>query len=431
MVKLSEKKAGDLLKCNKCGFCLAHCPIYKVTGVEWASARGRISLISSALLDNRLDIKELDDPVFNCLTCNACADDCPAGVQTAGIIFNTREEIHRSTWLGRWIFQRLLSSPSLLQKAANALRFADMAGIRPAARKTGLIKLIGDAGKAEVMVPRVPPRAGLSNIMKLTRKIENPECRVAFFPGCYTSNLAPGEAASTIRILQGHQVEVVIPEFVCCGMPAPAYGEISSARRLARQNIEIAGKMNVDAIITSCASCSSFLKEYGKLLEDDSEMAEKAGMFAGKVQDLNEFLVNIGLPSNPSLPLHAPYPEFPSAKVTYHDPCHLARYQKIRQQPRTMLKSIPGIEFIELKEADMCCGAAGSYSLKNYDLSMKVLERKMDNIEKSGADILVSSCPACLMQISSGARARKMSLKVVSLVELLDRATGQKRTAGE
>jgi glycolate oxidase iron-sulfur subunit len=413
VVKLNDEKTKALERCNKCGFCLAHCPIYKVTGVEWTGARGRISLIRSALLEGRLDVKELNDPVFNCLTCNACVDDCPAGVQTADIIFNTREEIYHPNPISRWLLRNLLSNPSRLHTAADMLKLVDMVGLRDAARITGLTNLMGDTGKAESIVPAVPRYTGLKNIIKMTSKVENPKYKVAYFVGCFAANLAPAEAAATIRILQKHQADVIIPEFACCGIPAPAYGEMESARIMAKKNIEIAAKLSVDAIVTPCASCSSFLKEYGKLLANDPQWAEKARTFSSKVKDLSEFLVGIGLVAGKN--------EI-KKKVTYHDPCHLIRYQKIKTPQRTILKSIPGVEFVELKEADMCCGAAGSYGFKNYDLSMKVLARKMDNVQNSGAGILVSSCPACIMQLAYGVKSRKMNVRTTSVVELLDEA---------
>jgi glycolate oxidase iron-sulfur subunit len=416
MTTAGREIAEALLRCNKCGFCLAHCPIYKVTGVEWTGARGRIALIRSALLDNHLDVKELDAPVFNCLTCNACVDDCPAGVQTADIIFSAREELYKQrgdSWMSRLVFRRLLASPSLLHRASGILRLADVSGLRTAARKTGLVKLMGDAGRAEAMVPPVPPVRGVKAIVHLFKRLEHPKYKVAYFVGCYASNLGHGEAAATLRILHRHQVEVSIPEFVCCGIPAPAYGDMSSAQSLAKKNIAVAGKMKIDAIVTHCASCSSFLKDYGKLLADEPEWAEKARNFSARIKDLNEFLIDIGLVSATGAIRE---------KVTYHDPCHLVRYQKIKQQPRTIIRSIPGVDFMEMKEADMCCGAAGTYGFKNYELSMKVLARKMENIEKTGAGIVVSSCPACIMQISAGVRERKMSVHTLSIAELLDRA---------
>jgi glycolate oxidase iron-sulfur subunit len=422
VVKLSEEQTKALERCNKCGFCLAHCPIYKVTGVEWTGARGRIALIRSALLEGKLDVKELNDPVFNCLTCNACVDDCPAGVQTADIIFNTREEIYQANPLSRWLLRSLLSNPARLHAASDMLKLTDVTGLRGAARITGLTNLLGDAGKAEAMVPAVPRYTGIKNIIKMAPKVEHPKFRVAYFVGCFAANLAPAEAAATLRILQKHQAEVIIPEFACCGIPAPAYGEMESARIMARKNIEIAAKLKVDAIVTPCASCSSFLKEYGKLLANEPPWAEKARAFSEKVKDLSEFLVAAGLVSGTH--------EI-RQKVTYHDPCHLVRYQKIKAPQRAIIKSIPGVEFVELKEADMCCGAAGSYGFKNYDLSMKVLSRKMDNVQNSGAGILVSSCPACIMQLAYGVKSRKMNVRTTSLVELLDEALTGKAVEGK
>ena len=416
MSSVAEEIAEVLQRCNKCGLCLAGCPIYKVTGVEWTNARGRLALIRSALLDKRLKLDELEEPIFNCLTCNGCTEHCPPAVPTGEIILKAREEILKQrgdSWLQRLIFQKLLPNPSRLHQASKLLRLVDVTGLRTAARKTGLTRLIGDAGKAEAIVPKVPAGEGLEAIKRLARKIENPKHRVAYFVGCYAPNFAPEEAAATIRVLHRHQVEVIVPEFVCCGLPAAGYGDMLSAQSLARKNIDLAGKLKVDAIVTPCASCSSFLKDYVKLIADDPQWAEKAKEFAGKVRDISEFLVDIGLVTEMGTI---------KKKVTWHDPCHLVHYQKIKEPPRTILKSIPGVEFVELGEADMCCGAAGSYAFKNYDLSMQVLARKMSNVEKTGADILVSTCPACIMQLSCGVSQHKMPMRVAEIVEVLDEA---------
>ncbi len=416
MSTAAEKLAETLQMCNKCGLCLAGCPIYKVTGIEWTSARGRVALLRSAFLDERLALTDLNDPIFNCLTCNGCTEHCPPGVPTGDIIFQARQELLQKKgdpWIQRLLFQKLLPNPGMIYKVSRLLRLADVTSLRTLARKTGLTRLVGDAGKAEAMVPRVPSSEGLKAIKRMVKKLDNPKHHVAYFVGCYAPNFAPERAAATIRVLNKNQAEVTVPDFVCCGLPAAGYGEMESARDLARKNIELAGKLKVDAIVTPCASCSSFLKDYVKLLADDPEWAEKVKEFAGKVRDISEFLVDIGLNTEMG--------EL-RKKVTFHDPCHLGHYQKIKDQPRTILKSIPGVEFIEMGEADMCCGAAGSYAFKNYDLSRKVLERKMDNVAKTGADTLVSSCPACIMQLSCGVGQQKLPVSVFEIVELLDEA---------
>jgi len=416
MPTVAEQIAETLQRCNKCGLCLAGCPIYKITGIEWTNARGRIALVRSALLDKRVNIDDLKDPIFNCLTCNGCTEHCPAGVPTGEIIFRAREEVlrqHGDSWLQRFLFRKVLRSPSLLYKASRLLRLADVTGLRMLARKLGLTKIIGDAGKAEAMVPKVPPSEGLEAIKRLPAKIKSPRQRVAYFVGCYAPNFAPEKAAATIRVLNRNNIEVEVPDFVCCGLPAAGYGDMDASRELAKTNIEMAEKLKVDAIVTACGSCSSFLKDYAKLLEGDPDWAERAKAFAAKVKDISEYLMEVGLDKKMGeLKL----------KVTYHDPCHLAHYQKIKEQPRALIKSIPGVEFVEMAEADMCCGAAGSYAFKNYDLSRKVLERKMANVARTGADVLVSSCPACVMQLSCGVNQEKMPVRVMEIVELLDQA---------
>lgn len=416
MPTVAEELEEVLKLCNKCGLCLPGCPIYRVTGIEWASARGRVALLRSALLDKRLGLNDLDDPIYNCLTCNGCIEHCPPGVPTGEIIFRARQELLRQrgdSWLQRLLFRKLLPNPELLHRASKLLRLADVTGLRILARKTGLTRLIGDAGKAEAMVPRVPASEGLETVKRMVKNIDKPKYHVAYFVGCYAPNFAPEEAAATIRVLNRNQAEVTVPDFACCGLPATGYGDTEAARDLARKNIAIASKMKVDAIVTPCASCSSFLKDYTKLLADDPEWAEKAKEFAGKVRDISEFLVDIGLNTEMG--------EL-KRKVTFHDPCHLAHYQKIKDQPRTILKSIPGVEFAEMGEADMCCGAAGSYAFKNYDLSQKVLERKMNNVARTGADTLISSCPACIMQLTRGVSQQKLPVSVLEIVELLDEA---------
>lgn len=421
MPTLAEELRETLEKCNKCGLCLAGCPTYKATGIEWTSARGRVALLRNAILDRKLELADLNDPIFNCLTCNGCTAHCPPAVPTGELIFRARQELLEQkggSWLQRLLFQKLLPNPELLHKASRLLRLADVTGLRTLARKTGLTRLAGDAGKAEVMVPRVPASEGLEAIKALAKKIDKPKHNVAYFTGCYAPNFAPDRAAATIRVLHKNQAEVTVPDFACCGLPAAGYGDAVSARDLARKNIETADKMKVDAIVTPCASCSSFLKDYAKLLANDPEWAEKAKEFAGKVRDISEFLVEIGLNTEMS--------EL-KRKVTFHDPCHLVHYQKIKDQPRTILKSIPGVEFAEMSEADMCCGAAGSYAFKNYDLSRKVLERKMGNVARTGADTLVSSCPACIMQLACGAGQQKLPVTVLEIVELLDEAYSNAR----
>jgi glycolate oxidase iron-sulfur subunit len=240
--------------------------------------------------------------------------------------------------------------------------------------------------------------------------LDHPVAAVACFPGCHAAAIDSTELAALVSVLLRLNVKVIIPKFVCCGLPSRSQGDISTAAALARRNIALTEKLEVDAVVTSCASCSSALKHYGALLKEDPELAGRAGRFSGKVRDLTEFLLDLS---------PAEMPVTLKDKVTYHDPCHLVRHQRLRQAPRELLKRLPGIEFVDMPESDMCCGAAGTYAFKNYDLSMKVLKRKVDNIARTGANTVVTSCPACLMQLSFGLSQHKLNARAITLTKLL------------
>jgi len=413
MSEALQKLSEALLRCNKCGFCLAGCPIYKVTGIEWTTARGRLTLLRS-VLDNELKLHELKEPLFNCLTCNCCVDHCPSGVITDELVLKARAELVKEQgqpWIQSLIFRKLLPNPSRLQKLVRPVGWLQASGLRSAARGLGLTKLLGRAGKAEPILPPVPFRYHITSAS--SPRLEHPRYQVAYFVGCAGTNLTPQVAEAAIRVLNKHKVRVVIPDFACCGMPAYGYGDIESTLDMARKNIDLARSLEVDAIITTCATCGSLLKRYPHLLSDDADYSAQASSFAGKVRDISEFLMDIGLITEMETLKH---------RVTYHEPCHLGRFQKVTSQPRQILQTIPGVEFIEMAEANMCCGAAGSYSLGHYDLSMKVLARKMGNMAQTDTDLLVTCCPGCSMQLAHGIREYGLKMKSVELVELLDLA---------
>ena len=408
-----QKLSEELIRCNKCGFCLAGCPIYKATGIEWTVARGRLALLHS-VLNNELQLHELNEPIFNCLTCNCCTDHCPMGIMTDEIILKAKVELLKERgqpWIQKLIFRKLLSNPSRLHQLVRPLGWLQASGLRSAARGLGLTKLLGRIGKAEPILPPVPSGHHITGAS--SPRLENPKYRVAYFVGCAGINLTPQIANAAIRVLNKHDVEVVIPDFVCCGMPAYGYGDIESVSTMAKKNLDLARSLEVDAIITTCATCGSLLKRYPSLLSEDASYSTQANAFASKVKDISEFLIDIGLNNEMGTLKH---------KVTYHDPCHLGRFQKITSQPRQILQSIPGVEFIEMAESNVCCGAAGSYNLSHYDLSMKVLARKMQNVAQTDAELLITCCPGCSMQLAHGIREHRLEMKSMELIELLDLA---------
>jgi len=403
-----------LRRCNKCGFCQAGCPMYKVTGIEWNVARGRVALLRDAL-EGRTELRpELEEPIYTCLTCNCCVDHCPPAVQTATIIQRARQELnHRygQPLVQKLIFGNLLPRPELMGAAVWTMRLGQLAGVTKLASAS---RLLGDLGKAQDLLPKLPAKRGRDAIKPLLEKpVERPRARVAYFMGCAADLVSPEVAVSAVRVLirQGVQVEAL--SFACCGKPPVAYGDVEGSRQLARRNIDAVGDRTYDAIVTPCATCSSYLKEYGELLANDEGYHRRASAFASQVRDYSQFLADLGLVG-----------EMREVKrrVTYHDPCHLGRFQKLPAPPRNLIRSVPGVDYTELPEANMCCGAAGSFSLSHYELSMKVLDRKMDNVARTEADTVITSCPACSMQLSYGAKRRHLPVHTMELVQLLDEA---------
>lgn len=403
-------------RCNGCGFCQAGCPTYKTTGIEWTVARGRIALLRDALT-GRLDMDEsIREPLFNCLTCGGCTDHCFPAVPTADLVTKARAELVRrqgEPWVQKLLFRQVLANPSVLGLGVKAVWLSQITGVEPLARSTGALNLLGQLGQASGVLPRLPGENGRSQARKAAKPLAARRARVAYFLGCGTNNIYPEAAAAAMRVLNKNGIEALLPEVVCCGKPPISYGDEEAAKQLARRNIDALLALDVDAIVTDCATCGSFLHEYGELLADDPLYVEQAKLVSDKVRDVLQFLAEVGLDQT--------FGRVP-AKITYHDPCHLGRFQKVSKQPREFLKAVPGVEYVELPEANMCCGGAGSYCLTHYDISMMVLDRKMGNVATTGAQVLATACPGCAMQLSYGVKRQSLPVKVKHVVEILDAA---------
>ncbi len=236
----------------------------------------------------------------------------------------------------------------------------------------------------------------------------------AFFLGCAQNLLFAEESAAAVRVLARNGCTVITPmETVCCGMPALGFGRLEEVRRQARHNIQLYEKAETEFVVTDCATCGSTLKDYAKLLAGDPAWAERAAAFSERVRDISEFLF--------SIPLEKPQGRI-EARVTYSDPCHLRRGQGVWKQPRELMKMIDGLEFVELSEADRCCGMAGTQLITHYETSLKVLARKTENLAATRAEYVASGCPVCRMQLALGARRAGLNVQVVHPVALLDRA---------
>ena len=408
----------DVLNCIRCGLCLSVCPTYREAGTETNSPRGRVAMIRAAT-EGKLELSpNFVDHMYRCLNCMACSAVCPSGVQAQEIILDARVEIDSKLpqpAAKSWIFNGMLPSPGRLEAATWPLKLYQRSGLRWLAEKSGVLGLLPlHLGELAKMPPAAALRPLRGRLPEVTRAHGERKYRVGFFLGCAQSLLYADASAGTVRVLARNGAEVVTPRgTVCCGMPAMAYGDLDTAMMLARKNIDTFERAGVDAIITDCATCGEFGKQYKDLLKHDPVYAGKAVAYSEKMRDISQFLAEI--------PMNDHLGEV-KAKVTYHDPCHLVRGQGISAEPRKLLQMIPGVEFVEMKEANWCCGGAGTYMMTHYEMSMGILDRKMANAGSTDAEVIASGCPVCQMQLGYGVKRAGLKMQVSHPIALLDRA---------
>jgi glycolate oxidase iron-sulfur subunit len=279
------------------------------------------------------------------------------------------------------------------------------------AKALGLLRFLGrDFPQAEEIVERFPPTALRDKPGPTTTKGDGQSLRIGYFVGCGMDIMCPEAAEASLRLLRAVGKTVVVLGNSCCGLPAETYGDRSAAQALAENNLGLLASGEFDKIVTDCSSCAAFLKKYPSLFPKDDPRQEAARCVSSRICDIVSFLAATDLP-------YAAPAE--TVIVTYHDPCHASRGQGLRSEPRQLLRALSGVEYRELPEADWCCGGAGSYAFSHYDLSRKVLDRKMDNVAKTGANVLATSCPACIVHLSYGVRLRGLPIRVCHLSEVL------------
>jgi glycolate oxidase iron-sulfur subunit len=448
----------DLMRqCIHCGFCLPTCPTYAVLGVEMDSPRGRIYQMQ-AVAEGRMGISaDFVEHMYCCLGCRACETACPSGVQFGKLIEAAREHIQLASSrvqtisqetqpttaerehlaisvtaypapklaeraLRRFFFDLMLPSRLLTSLVFAGLKVYQRSGLQSLAHKSGLLHFMdalptpfqGKLSTPEALMPQAGGALFPKSLPEITPALGPRRYRVGFISGCIMDQVYREINEATIRVLAANGCEVITPPAQqCCGALHVHAGEGERGRQLARHNIDVFEMYACDAILINSAGCGSNLKEYGHLLRDDPVYAERARAFSALVKDVSEFLVGIDPQASMG---ELPY------TVAYHDACHLAHGQKIRQQPRQLLRRIPGLRLVDLKEADWCCGSAGIYNITNQEMAGKLLERKMQNIIASGASVIATGNPGCMMQIALGARERGLDLQVMHPVQLLDEA---------
>jgi glycolate oxidase iron-sulfur subunit len=403
----------DLINdCVHCGFCLPTCPTYVLWGEEADSPRGRIYLMETGLAGEPMTdsmVQHFD----RCLGCMACVTACPSGVRYDRLIEDTRAQVERrhprtrAERLLRGAIFRLFPYPRRLRLLRGPLRAYQGSGVR---------RLLGP------LLARTPTLATLESLAPRLRRPERlPErvqavgpCRavVGMLTGCVQRAFFPDVNAATARVLAAEGCDVVLPRAQgCCGALSVHTGREAEAQRFARSLIDAFEDAGVDYLVVNAAGCGSSLKEYGDLLRDDPSYAERAAALAAKVRDVSEVLVELG----PVAPRH-PLP----LSVAYHDACHLAHAQGVRAQPRRLLADIPGLSLREIASAEICCGSAGVWNLLNPEPARELGDRKARDVLATGADLLVTANPGCMMQVAAAVHRAGGVIGLAHTVQVLD-----------
>jgi glycolate oxidase iron-sulfur subunit len=357
--------------------------------------------------------------IYRCLDCRACETACPSGVHFGELVeearaiyeLNVERSVEERFWR-RLAFKEILPYKERLDLIFELMWLYQRSGLRWLARKLGIFKLMGKLGEMESLLPNIPNPDQKYAIKEFTPAKGKAKYRVGFVSGCVMNQLFTPTNLATIRVLTENGCDVITPyQQVCCGALHVHNGVRDTALELARTNIDVFESENLDAIIINAAGCGATLKEYPALLEHDLEYAEKAAKFSGKMRDISEFLAEIEM--------KPPEGEI-RRRVTYDEPCHLVHGQRIRIQPRKILQSIPGLELIEPRESEWCCGSAGIYNITQPEMSREILERKMKHIAETGAEIVATGNPGCVLQIQLGVQLHCLSMKVMHPIDLLD-----------
>ena len=417
---VDKPEYADYSRCVHCGLCLNHCPTYKLWHNEADSPRGRIRQMQ--LVDEgRLELgAAFVTHIDRCLDCRACETACPSGVEYGKLVEAARAQIEQqytrplASRLARdFVYRRLLPYPRRIAAAARILRFYQRSGLAALARGTGVPKLLAMSDR-ERLLPKIDSSFFFGELGKSFPAKGRRRARVALFAGCVAQVTFSELNRATIRVLQANGCEVVVPaDQICCGALPSHAGVRDVARELARANFAAIPAGDFDAIVTNAAGCGSTLKEYSHLIGAGDAAHEQAVQFTSKVRDVTEFLADLGLA--------APMRSVP-LRVTYQDSCHLVHGQKVREAPRKLIRSVPGVDLVEMQLSDQCCGSAGVYNVTETKASMELLSLKMDCVRETKAQAIVTSNPGCILQLRAGTAIHRTGHEVLHVVELLDRA---------
>ncbi len=407
--------------CIKCGFCTFFCPVYQEDKIEMNVARGKNYLIRQIIKGEQEFTKEMQDILGRCLLCKRCWFICPPKTQIDRVVMAARAEKVNRKGLGlikNLAFRKLMSHRKLFGLVAKLIR--KFQWIMP--RTEGNVRHVPDFVK--IFGRRNFPEFAKKFLRDQVKDVYKPadgkpaKMRVGFFMGCLIDFMYPDLGLKMIDFLTKHGVEIVVPkDQSCCGVPMSTNGDYKTARMLADKNIKAFEDLNVDYIVSVCATCSSGLKDYQKYLPENEEQKKRYEAFEKKIKDINELVFDVLKIKPEELTLKK---EFDGKTATWHDPCHLVRYQNIKDQPRAILKGLKGLKYAEMPNADLCCGMGGSFSVVHYDITKKIGAKKMNGVKATGADIIVTACPGCMMSLADSVYRNNMPQKVYHILELVE-----------
>jgi glycolate oxidase iron-sulfur subunit len=410
-----------LMECVHCGLCLPTCPTYAELGVEMDSPRGRLYLMR-AVVEGKLPLSDsYQQHISLCLGCRACETACPSGVKFGQLLEGARAQIEQAKappypplakWLRALAFRGMLPRPMVLRIVGNLLLLYQSAGLRAVVNHPSVRRWLPKRlTELDQLLPLLPKRAYRARLREVTPAVGERRGRVGFVSGCVMPIFYAQVNDATVRLMAANGFEVITPRAQrCCGALHAHAGEREEARSLARQNLEAFAPAGVDWIVVNAAGCGAMLKEYHELLHHDERLSGTAKQFSERVLDVSQFFDRF--------PLRAPLGEL-NLRVAYDDPCHLLHGQRVKEEPRRMLRSIPGLELLDVPEGDWCCGSAGIYNLVHPELSRQILERKMKHLAAANPDVITTGNPGCLIQISNGAKQHGLTVPVVHPIELL------------
>ncbi len=411
----------ELEACIRCGLCLSVCPTYRPTQVETKSPRGRIALVKS-VVEGGLDLqdRDLSHHMDLCLQCMACHSVCPTDVNAGEVVARAKSYMRAANDLGpvrramrAFLYEGIFPHYRRMELATAPVRFYNRSGLQALARRSRLTNLLpAPLRRMEELLPARQAKALRPRLPRFTKARGEERAQVAFHLTCVNNVVLAEASAASVRVLAWNGCTVQAPEGVtCCGAPHETEGEMETARKLARRNIALYEQCGDCPVISDAAACGAVMKNYGHWLAGDPAWAARAAAFSARVRDIHQYLGEIGL--------RPPTGELRGV-VTYDDPCHLCHAQGIRTQPRALLRAIPGLRYVELRDAEWCCGSAGTYNLSQPEMADKILADKMECVRETGATFIASANPGCLLQLEAGLRRNGIPGRVVQISQLLD-----------